>query len=205
MQQATAREALAENKRQFGVVQEGFAPYSEIGEEFLPKLSEFMKGNYDDFLESPDYKFTLAEGEKALGRKQSAAGSRYGGKALKEAAGYAEGLASTQVDSYFNKLFNTVGIGANAAAGTGNAAIASGNTSAGIHSNLMQSQGNTGNTVAGIQSNAGTNLASIYSNQGNTMANIYSNQGNNMANTVSSAVGGITTLAAYNAILDKIN
>lgn len=163
--------ATAETGREFDVAQENLAPYRDIGTEFMPQLREFMRGNYDSFLNSPDYKFTLQEGEKALGRAQSASGSRYGGRAIKEALKYNQGLSSQHINDYFNKLFNVVGIGSNAAAGTAQAAL------------------QTGQTNASILNNAGTNRANL------TMANA-----SNQAGIFNSTMGNLTTLAAYNSM-----
>lgn len=167
--------ATQETARQFDVVDENLAPYREIGTEFLPALKQYMRGDYRGFLESPDYKFTLEEGEKAIDRKASAAGSRFGGRALKEAVGYAEGLASTFSDKYFNKLFNVVGIGSSAAAGTAQAALQTGQTN-----------------------------ASIYNNQGSNLASIANTRSTNQANALTSTVGNLTTLAAYNSLINKM-
>jgi len=167
--------ATQEASRQFDVMQETLAPYRDIGEDFLPQLRSFMRGNYRGYLESPDYKFTLEEGEKAIGRKASAAGSRYGGRALKEAVGYAEGLASTFTDKYFKRLFNTIGLGSSAAAGTAQGAL------------------QTGQTNAGVITQAGQNLASI---------NLQ--QGQNVSNIAQSTAGNLVTLKMYNDMLDKI-
>lgn len=167
--------ATRETARQFDIVNESLAPYREIGNEFLPQLKQYMRGDYRGFLESPDYKFTLEEGEKAIDRKASAAGSRYGGRALKEATGYAEGLASTFSDKYFSKLFNVVGMGSSAAAGTAQAALQTGQTNAGLIS-----QG--GRDLASIQmQNTGTQIGAL-----------------------NSTVGNLTTLSAYNNLINRL-
>ena len=167
--------STAETARQFDVAQETLKPYRQIGTDFLPQLRQYMRGDYRGFLESPDYKFTLEEGEKAIDRKASAAGARYGGRALKEATGYAEGLASTFSDKYFNKLFNVIGIGSNAAAGTAQGAIQTGQTNA----NLI-SQG------------------------GRDLANINLQTGQDIASSVNAGVGNLTTLAMYNNMINRI-
>lgn len=171
---ATAMQ-VAESGRQFDVAQEQLAPYRDMGTEFLPELKSFMRGDYQGFLDSPDYQFTKAEGEKALDRKASAAGSRYGGRALKEATGYAEGLASTHVDKYFNKLFNVAGMGQSAAAGTAQAAL-----------------------------QTGAQNVAAYGQQGTNLANISMQKASDMGSIVSGGIGNLTTLSMYNDMMDRI-
>lgn len=165
---------IRESGRQFDVAQEQLAPYREIGEEFLPDMRNFMRGDYKGFLDSPDYKFTKEEGEKAIDRKASAAGSRYGGRALKEAAGYAEGLASTHIDKYFNKLFNVTNIGASAAAGTAQAAL-----------------------------QTGAQNVAAYGQQGAALGNISMQNATNQANIAGSTIGNLTTLSMYNDMMKQ--
>lgn len=172
---AATAAATAETGRQFDVAQENLAPYRELGTEFLPMLREFMRGNYDDFLESPDYAFTKEQGEQALDRKASAAGSRYGGRALKEAVNFGQGLASTQIDKFFNRVFNVVGMGQSAAAGTAQAALQTGQTNAGL-----------------------------IANQGNTQANLTMQNAMNTSNAITSGVGNLTTLSMYNNMMNRV-
>jgi len=111
--------SLAQQQKFFDIGQENLAPYMEIGEEAVGKIrSVFLEGNMDEFFESPDYQFNLAEGEKALERKQGAAGSRYGGRALKEATQFAQGTASGEFNNFFNRLRSVAGLGQAAAAGS---------------------------------------------------------------------------------------
>lgn len=108
-------EATAQRQEFFDIGQEQLAPYREVGEESLAKMkSVFLDGNMDEFYESADYRFNLEQGEEALARKQSAAGSRYGGAALKEATQYAQGVASNEYNNFFNRLNSMSNMGLNA-------------------------------------------------------------------------------------------
>ena len=167
---ASTDRATAETSRQFDVAQENLAPYREIGAEAVDVLRNSMvNGEFNDFYESPDYQFTLQEGQKAVDRAQSASGSRYGGRAIKEAINYNQGAASTQYGNWWNRVFNIANMGQSAAAGTANAAI------------------QTGQTNAGILTSAGTNQANI-TMQGAANQNA----------AIQGGIGNLTTLAAYN-------
>lgn len=122
-----AATSLEQQERFFDIGQENFAPYMEIGEDALSKIDEvFIQGNMDEFFESADYKFNLAEGEKALSRKQGAAGSRYGGSALKEATQFAQGTASKEFGNFFSRLNTIAGLGQASAAGSARMATTTG-------------------------------------------------------------------------------
>ena len=121
------RQSLKQQREFFDIGQENFAPYLEIGEDAIQKLnSVFIDGDMDEFFESPGYQFNLAEGEKALARKQGAAGARYGGRALKEAAQYSQGVASNEFNNFFNRLNSIAGLGQASAAGSARSATATG-------------------------------------------------------------------------------
>ena len=124
--QGTA-DTLAQQEKFFNIAQENLAPYREMGTEAVDKMrSVFIEGNMDEFYESADYKFNLEQGEQALSRKQSAAGSQYGGAALKEALQYSQGVASNEYGNFFNRLNSMTQTGQAAAAGTASAAMQTG-------------------------------------------------------------------------------
>lgn len=165
---------IKENARQHDAARADTAPYRQIGSDFMPDLRRFMRGDYSNFLNSPDYNFTFEQGQRAVMANQSANQSRYGGRALKEAAQFGQGLASTQIDKYFSRLFNTVNIGASAAAGT--------------------AQG--GMQLAGLNSN-------LIGNMANSNANLTMQGAAAQSNAINSAVGNLTTLQMYNNMMPK--
>lgn len=173
---AVQEKGIESTERMYEQAREDLAPYREMGEEFIPKIKEFMRGDYGSFLESPDYKFTLEQGEQAIARKQSAAGARFGGKALKEAATFATGLAGQRVNEYFSKLFNITGMGQSAAAGSAQQALQTGTAQANIY---------------GAQ-------AATLANQGTNLANIAMQRGAGINQAVQSGIGNLTTLSMYN-------
>ena len=144
--------------------------------------------NYAAFYNSPGYQFSLSQGEGAINKQAAAGGNLYSSNTLGALNNYAQGQASTQYNSYINQLTTMAGLGNAAAAGTGQAATATGQ-------GVANSFGNIGNANAnGIlgQSNAFTNaLGSITNNNsnGNLMSSLFgpsqsTSIGNGMQNDI---------------------
>jgi len=128
---ATARASkasIAEQRRQFDIIQKQAAPYRKVGEQALYSLADMMgvesKNPYEagtdeytafenrqkyDFQETPGYQFRLGEGEKALERSQ--AGRRLGGRAAKEALRYGQEFGAAERGAEFSKLSTLAGFG----------------------------------------------------------------------------------------------
>jgi len=85
-------------------------PYMETGKQANTQLANSLSsgalgGNFTtgDFKTDPGYQFRLAEGEQALGRKQSAGGNYFSGQALKEAQQFGQGLADQTYNDAYNR------------------------------------------------------------------------------------------------------
>lgn len=85
-------------------------PYMESGTQANTRLQNALStgelgGTFKprDLTQDPGYQFDLQEGEKALGRKQSAAGNYFSGEALKEAQQYGQGLADRTYNDAYNR------------------------------------------------------------------------------------------------------
>ena len=139
--------AMAQREKFFDIGREDLAPYREIGNEAVDKMrSVFLEGNMDEFFESPDYGFRVSEGEKALERKQGQSGSRFGGKALKDAVRFGQEAGSQEFNNFFNRLRSISGLGASAAAGSANLAAGTG---AGMASDVRTGTAGQVDAVAG--------------------------------------------------------
>ncbi len=124
-------EMLRANRQALGALN----PYSRAGlqanRDLQAKMASGELGSpfsMDMFEVDPGYQFALEQGEQALARKQSAAGNRFGGAALKAAQEYGQDLANqTYNDAYTrygidqNRLYDMLSgqqnIGLNAAYG----------------------------------------------------------------------------------------
>lgn len=133
----------------------------------LPDLIKPISMTQADLEATPGYKFTLAQGSKAVQNAAGARGLGASGAALKGAAEYATGLSDKTYNERFanalanktfayNALEGTAGLGANAAANQGNNATAAGGQ---IGSNIV----GAGNAQAGA-SIAGANAATDFGN-----------------------------------------
>jgi len=173
---SSSAQATDTQLRMFNTARSDLAPWRDVGEDALAKIKQvFINGDMSGFKESADYQFNLEQGEQALERKQSAAGSRYGGSAIKESLRYAQGLASNEYSGYFDRLFKTANMGEAAAA------------------QQAANATSTGQSISGQQMATGTNLANT------TMAGAAG-----VNNAVQGGIGNLVTLKMYNDMVNTI-
>jgi hypothetical protein len=171
-QKKAAQTAANTQLMMFNAMSKDLAPYRAIG----GQASDYIGNNLQSLIapinmdqasleKTPGYQFTLKQGLKAVQNSAAARGLGVSGAAMKGASDYATGLANkTYLDQFnvantnatntWNRLFGTAGLGANAAAMTGQAGLTTGQ---GIGNNLMSA----GNAQAGANmamGNAGANL-----------------------------------------------
>lgn len=140
----------------------------------MPKLTKPFEITQEELEKTPGYQFTLGQGLKGVQNGYAAKGLASSGAALKGAAEYATGLADStyskrmaeylgQNQQIYNMLQGPATMGQNAAAGSGNAATATGQGVASAYTNAGNAQagmwGAIGNSLAGL---AGTIPASMY-------------------------------------------
>lgn len=150
-QAKAAKDAQASTERMYQQTRTDLAPYRDLG--------NAAKGTYMDLLglgsggmdarmkaleNTPGYQFALQQGLQATQNGFAAQGLAQSGPALKGAANYATGLASTTYQSVIGDYYNAMGLGESAAAQTG----ALGAT--------LQGQSNAAGTAAGAATAAGT-------------------------------------------------
>jgi len=111
--------------RQAGVTtgQQGalYQPYGAYGQESLNRLRAFeeaaAQGDYTALTSSPEYQFALQQGQSDLARNLAARGGLFGGQAQKQFIDYGQGLASTQMQNYLNRMYRGTDIGLSGASG----------------------------------------------------------------------------------------
>jgi hypothetical protein len=116
--------------------------------------------DYSAFYDSPDYKFTFAEGQRAVNSGLAARGLSGSGRALKELTRYGQGAASTQLNNYRNQLAALAGVGQTATTNT-----------------------------AQLGANTATNVGQSYQNAADARASGYLGVGNAVSNGVSQGYG----------------
>ena len=177
-QAASAQAQIEEERRQYDQTRADFAPYRETGYAALDKLSGMygLKSSTSplgyagsDFQTSPGYEFRRSEGLRGIDRGLAARGLLNSGGADRARMRYADGLASSEYDTYANRLAAMAGVGQSA---TGSTAAAGQSATAGIgqaNQSIGQAAVNAGNARASSYANTGSaingsvsNLASLY-------------------------------------------
>lgn len=166
-------ESVAFQKEMYKDTRNDLAPYRELGQNALTELGALygmgrqgilsqdeIKAAYDRFQASPSYQFRYDQGLKAMDRSAAARGNLRGGGYMQELQRYGQGMASTEFDSYANRLATLAGVGQNA---TNVGAQAGAQTAAGVSNALLSGANSQANFMAG----AGTARASGYAGLGN--------------------------------------
>ena len=159
-QAADQTNALAQQR--YDTTRSDLAPYRTAGStalnDYLTGISSAQKGgtynfNPGNYQQSPYYQFVLNEGLKGMQRSSAAKGNLFSGGTQKGLAQYAEGVASTDYQNWFNNALST--FNANL---SGNSQYLSGlGSAASLGESAAAQTGNVGMTALGVQSNALTN------------------------------------------------
>jgi hypothetical protein len=184
-----ANQANATQREFFDISQQNLKPYINIGNQASEKVGDLqgLNGGASKIMETlqglPGYQFANTQGLKSTQNSATSRGLGVSGAAQKAAANYSTGLANQYYGDYLTGLQNTMGVGANAAAGLSSAA---GNAGNGIASNQIGagnaraagsiSQGAAlSGALSGIPSGLIANKLFNDSAGGNNTAGIYGN------------------------------
>lgn len=175
-----ANQANATSREFFDITQKNLKPYINTGNLANDKISklEGLDGSDGSTIQAtleslPGYQFAKQQGLKSVQNSAAARGLGASGAALKGAASYATGLANETYNNLLTGVQDTQHVGANAAAGLGNAATATG---ANIGNNLIGA-GNAQAAGALQQGSAISNAASGLPN-GLVASQLLQNQNN---------------------------
>jgi hypothetical protein len=123
MQQAGIEAATAEQRRQYDLTRQDYAPYREIGTTALKDITErmpFFTSQFGDeqmaqYLD-PSMEFRRKLGEQSTARMLNVGGGAISGNTLRGLTDYGQGLASTEYGNAFNRfqtdrgnIYNTLG------------------------------------------------------------------------------------------------
>jgi hypothetical protein len=146
---AGAREALAENRRQYDTTRADMMPWLEAGRGALGRLND-----PNAFQQSPGYNFVRNEGQRGIENSFAARGGAASGNALRALSEFNTGLASQEHNNWWNQQAGMAGLGQTSAQNLGsfgaNSAVNAGN--------LMQNQANARASGITGQTNAWTNI-----------------------------------------------
>lgn len=143
-------QAIAEQQRQFDAVRQLLAPYVSAGTGALGAQQNLIglngNGPQQDAINalqaSPQFTSALKLGENRILANASATGGLRGGNTQAALAQFSPALLSSLINDQYSRLGGLTSIGQNAAAGVGNAGMATGN-------NVAQLLANTGSANAG--------------------------------------------------------
>ena len=114
--------------------------------------------NYNAFFNSPDYQFTLGQGQQALERSAAARGGLFSGNTGAALQQYGQGLASTQIGNYTNRLASLAGLGQTSVQNTGQIGF---NTGQGVANNLIDAGNARASGIVGQGNAFGDALGTI--------------------------------------------
>lgn len=186
-QTAAAQAGIEEQRRQFDALQALLKPYTEAGTGALAGQQALLGLSGADAQQqaisgiqgSPQFKALLQQGENSILANASATGGLRGGNVQGALAQFSPALLSSLIDQQYSRLGGLTSIGQNAAAGVGNAGMATGQ---GI-SALLQQQG---------AAQAGNYLARANANS-------------QMANGIVGAIGGAFGGGGFGSLLGRTN
>lgn len=115
--------SVAEQRRQYDLTREDFAPWREAGQGALSSISSMLglaanDNSISTFEGSPGYEFRLSEGVKAIERSAAARGMLNSGATGKALIRYGQNLASEEYMNEFNRRAAVAGLGQAATANT---------------------------------------------------------------------------------------
>lgn len=160
-QTQAAQLGVDENRRQFQQVQALLSPFVNAGTSALGQQKNLLGLNgagpqqamIDQLQTMPAFTSALKLGENSILANASATGGLRGGNVQAALAQYSPQLLAQAINDQYNRLGGIVSLGQNAAAGVGNAGMATGSNI----SNLLQQSGaaQAGAALAGGRAQAG--------------------------------------------------
>lgn len=166
---SAANSSIQEQNNEYNQTRADQAPWRTTGASALDQVAKLygldtvdangntVKGtgqaDFSSFTASPDYNFTLQQGQDAINRSAAAKGGLLSGAAVKAGTQYASGLADQTFQNYVGNLEGVSGAGQAA-------------------TNATQAAGtNAANSISGAYTNAGNARATAYGTAGQSVAN----------------------------------
>jgi hypothetical protein len=118
-QQEGAEAATAEQRRQYDLTRQDQMPFLEAGYDALDRQESILNGDYSGFMNSPDYLYARDEMQRGVERGAAARGALYNAGTSVDLSRHLGGLASQNLNSYWNKLAGRAGQGQVTASGLG--------------------------------------------------------------------------------------
>ncbi len=162
-------QAVAEQRRQFDIIQQNQAPWQQTGVSALNQLASMFGLNTGEgggagdpdmsgFFESPDYRYAMDQSQRAIERSAAQRGGLNSGGTLAALQRNASGLASQNYSGYVNRLASLAGVGQSANSTLANAGLQTGNNISNLFAQSGQARagGILGSQAAQNQSRGNT-------------------------------------------------
>lgn len=173
-------------KTNFGETKSNLQPFVNNGINASNTLASGLGGNLSTFYNSPDYQFALKGGSEALDNSAAAKGGALSGNQIRAQTEYGSGLATQNLQSYFQRLSGMAGQGIQAGGMLGQ-----------FGSSLGQTGSTLGNGVVGP--NASTNIAGSNNVAQSTMAAGTADAAGTLG-MVKGINSGLSSLSLYNQL-----
>lgn len=171
-QQQATDATIAEQRRQYDLTRQDYAPFREAGVDALSRQQAFLNGDRSGFENDAGYLFMRDEMQRGVERGAAARGGLFSGGSQADLAARLGGLANTTAGDYWNRLAGR--------AGQGQVATQSlGALGASMSNNIGSALLNNGQSRASSYVAQGNNASALASMVGNSFGNWY---GNNSAN-----------------------
>lgn len=161
-QQQSTDAAIAESQRQFDEFQRVLKPYVQAGEGGLGGLMDIIglggegaqSAAIENIQQSPQFEAIMRQGEEAILQNASATGGLRGGNTQAALARFRPQVLSDLIQQQYSRLAGVAQLGQASAAGTGSAALQTGQNVG----NLLVEQGQAMGSAALARGNANANL-----------------------------------------------
>lgn len=154
-------QAIAEQQAARQQNQTNIQPFLDLGGSAIGRLMQLQNGDTSAFTNDPGYQFSLDQALESVRNRGAAGGNFGGGGTTSDLLRVATGLAGQQYGDYFNRQFNLAGLGQNAAAGAGSAALSTASNIGNLLTTNAQNQGNAAINSANAWSNFGSQLGQL--------------------------------------------
>ncbi len=165
---AASRYATDEQRRQFDLTREDWAPYRQSGYAALEDMTRLR--NFDptpsaaSVMREPGYQFGLQQGRNALEGSAAAGGGLYSGQALKELMQYGNDYGTTKFNDAFNRQQTAFGNRWNRLSSLANVGQTATQQTTSAGQNYANNVGNIALGNANTQGAAGIAQANIWGN-----------------------------------------
>lgn len=160
-QTQASQAAIAEQRRQYDLTRSDQMPWITAGTNALGQMQRLNAGDYSSFYTSPDYQWTLDQGIQGLDRSAAARGRLYSGGYGTDLTQYAQGLASQQYGTYYNRLQSMAGQGQTTAGNLGTQG-----------QNMANQIGNQLNAIGQARASGYQNQSNAWTNFGNQLGSL---------------------------------